>query len=69
MEIDPKERYLIMRQTTNAAIEGFKKNYENSIDDDQRKLLVDFMMFLYSIQTTQDIAKRIVKQKGVQNGQ
>ena len=68
MQVDPQEQYKLMRQTANKLVEGFEKNYESKLDDEQRKLLTNFTMFIYTIQTTKDIAEKLANKNGGQNG-
>lgn len=63
-----QEQYKIMLQTANSLVDGFEKNVYIMLSDEQRKLLVDFTMFIYTVQTTQDIANRLTALNGGQNG-
>lgn len=60
--MDAKEQYKIMCQTANKLLEGFEENYSSTLSDSERKILTDYTMFIYSIQTNKDLADKLIKQ-------
>ena len=69
MSVDPKSQHQTMLQTSNKLIEGFEENYKNNLNDKQRKLLKDFTMFIYTIQTEKELAHKLINKNRSFNGQ